>query len=70
MTFMPKWWTKLYNYLMVFILHTSTHFMAIINKDNNQLNPLLSSLWDKLGSCIKHSNQQPLTESSLSSSSS
>ena len=55
---------------LIFRPATSTHFLAIINKDTNQMNPLLSSLWDKLSSSIKHPNQQPLNESSSSSSSS
>ena len=46
---------------LIFRPATSTHFMAIINKDHNQLNPLLSSLWDKLGSCLKHTNIEPPT---------
>ena len=54
---------------LIFRPATSTHFMAITNKDQNQLNPLLSSLWDKLGCCLKHTNTEPPT-ALLSSSSS
>ena len=46
---------------LIFRPATSTHFMAITNKDHNQLTPLLSSLWDKLGSCLKHTNIEPPT---------
>ena len=46
---------------LIFRPATSTHFLAITSQDQNQLNPLLSSLWDKLGSCLKHTNIEPPT---------
>ena len=54
---------------LIFRPATSAHFMAIIDKDQSQLNPLLSSLWHKLGSCLKHTSPGPSTASpSLTSS--
>ena len=53
---------------LIFRPATSTHFLAITSQDQNQLNPLLSSLWDKLGSCLKLANTEQST-ALLSSSS-
>ena len=49
---------------LIFCPATPTHFMATVNKDTTQMNPLLTSLWEKLSSSVKPSNHQQLTESS------
>ena len=46
---------------LIFRPATSAHFMATIDKDQSHLNPLLSSLWHKLGSSLKHASPDPST---------
>ena len=51
---------------LIFCPATPTHFMAITSQDQTELNPLLSSFWDKLASSLKHANTEPSTTSSTS----